>query len=340
MADVNLKIPAIDSLVKHVASGIGAVAGPMLEPWKARQETKAKLIRAEAEADRLKLFANAQAEACRLLLPQDEEAHGVLDIGGPNGISQRIEFQERKRQANIASVVRDAAAVLDGKEVDDHEPDPDWTARFFNSVQDVTSEDMRKIWARILAGEVEGPSRTSLRTLDVLRNMTTKDAKMFERICRYVVRDPSKDKFFFSDEEHDFGHLAIPFEDLIYLQEIGLINANNPLEWSVSLSKQNKTVLFFHEKFLIILTGSKSKDSQTIKIPIYRLTNPGKELHAIAGCEFHWDYLQPLARFLRTQDIEVSCAQIIESFPDGNYGYSAPFDPFKIESAKPRGTVS
>ena len=129
MVDVNLKVPALEKLVDYTASGIGAVAGSMLATWRARQEAKAKLIGVQAEADSLRLIADAQADARRSLVESDQTESGMLEIGA-DGIAQRIEFQEKKRQANIASVVQDAAAELGGKEVPDREPDPDWTARF------------------------------------------------------------------------------------------------------------------------------------------------------------------------------------------------------------------
>ena len=128
--DLNVKVPALEKLVDYTASGIGAVAGPMLAPWKARKEAEARLIEARADADSLKLIADAQAKARNSLVESDEAGRGVLEID-QDGIRQRIEFQERKRQANIASVVRDAAAELGDKEVPDREPDHDWTARFF-----------------------------------------------------------------------------------------------------------------------------------------------------------------------------------------------------------------
>ena len=37
MVDVNLKVPALEKLVDYAASGIGAVAGPMLAPWEGAQ---------------------------------------------------------------------------------------------------------------------------------------------------------------------------------------------------------------------------------------------------------------------------------------------------------------
>lgn len=73
--------------------------------------------------------------------------------------------------SNNRAAVGHAAAVLDDKRVGDDEIDRDWTARFFNDVQDVSSEEMHVLWGRTLAGEVERPGRTRLRTLGVLGNL-------------------------------------------------------------------------------------------------------------------------------------------------------------------------
>ena len=198
MADINLKVPAIEKLIDYGASGVGAIAGPLLAPWKASREGKARLesartdaevrrIDAESEATALSIIAKARSEAQEYLLPSDAEIYATVAIT-KDDIAQSFEFQGRKRLANARVVLEGAADELEDKEVDDHDPDPDWTARFFDYVQDVSSEDMQKIWAKILAGEVESPGRTSLRTLDTLRNMTKIDADLFNGICNFVIR--------------------------------------------------------------------------------------------------------------------------------------------------------
>ena len=213
MVDVNLKVPALEKLVDYAASGIGAVAGPMLATWKARQDAKAKLIGVQTEADSLRLIADAQADARRSLAAPYDVGHGMLEIG-PKGIEQRIEFQERKRQANIASVVSGAATELGDKEVPDREPDPDWTARFFEDVQDISSEDMQNIWAKILAGEVETPGRTSLRTLTVLKDMSQKDAKMFSELMPYNIGGFIHYECYMNTSQDPNGASLIAFEEL------------------------------------------------------------------------------------------------------------------------------
>ena len=160
---MELNVKALEKLVDYAASGIGSVAGPMLASWRARREAQAKQIAAEGDANVLLIQAEAQAKARAILVSQDTDVAGELDIA--NTVNQRIQFQERKRQINIASVVRQAATQLGDKEVENHEPDHDWTARFFNDIQDVSSEEMQALWAKVLAGEVEWAGSTSIRTL-------------------------------------------------------------------------------------------------------------------------------------------------------------------------------
>ena len=194
--DINLKVSAIDKLLDYAASGIGSVAGAMLASWKARQEAKARSIavQGEAEAQRvlaegqataMGIIARAQSDARSLLLSPNSDVQGQLDLA--HTVTQRIQFQEEKRQSNIEAVVRQAALELEGQEVEDHEPDHDWTARLFNDVQDVSSERMQQLWAKVLAGEVERPGSTSFRTLRVLKDMNQHVARIFSWFCALCV---------------------------------------------------------------------------------------------------------------------------------------------------------
>ncbi len=337
VVNLNVRIPAVELLVKYVASGIGAVAGPMLAPWKARREAKAKIIETKADADSLKLIAHAQDEARRTLLKPYNEVRGVLEMD-PDSIRQRIEFQEKKRHTNIASVVRGAAAELDGKDVDDHEPDPDWTARFFDNVQDISSEDMRKIWARILAGEVREPGRTSLRTLDVLRNMTSKDARTFERICDFVING----EFIFYYRNRSGGHQELSLGNLISLQEAGLLHVDSSFSNRFPLGEADEQGrrLLYQDRLLIISAKATSKTDPSVSVPMLPLTRSGKELFTIAECTFRMDYLKSLSQFLRGRGCELSSAVIIERHPDGQVRYDPPFTPIDLEPEPSRDATS
>lgn len=189
--NVNVSVPFLEKLLQYAASGIGSVAGPMLAPLKARQEVKAdkilalgenqiREIRAEGKAKALQIITDAQAEAQRVYqLPAVQPPEPSMT----EAVEQRILYQEEKRQRNIQEVLGKAANAATNAEVLDQEPDHDWTARFFSSVQDVSSEEMQTLWAKVLAGEVERPGSTSTRTLSILRDLDQTTASLFRTLC-------------------------------------------------------------------------------------------------------------------------------------------------------------
>ena len=306
MVDVNLKVPALEKLMDYVASGIGAVAGPMLAPWKARKEAEARRIESREEADSLKLIAEAQAEARHSLVAPDQAGRGVLEIDR-DGIRQRIEFQEGKRQANIASVVREAAADLGDKEVPAHEPDPDWTARFFDGVQDVSSEDMRKIWAKILSGEVEEPGRTSLRTLSILRDMSQRDAEAFLGLMEYWISD-----FIFEGliEPPIAKELSSSFKFLLHAGLVYPINPRITPMQDLALGDDGEYIGEYCGHVLRV-EGPPGTSINPRDLSIYVLTPPGKELARFCGTEPNFDYLSRFARFLESRDCKLQLAPIV-----------------------------
>ena len=143
MVDINLKVPALEKLLDYCASGVGAIGGPMLARWKARTEADALRIKAQGQADAIRLITDAQAEARQSFEVVPSSIQGEIDVR--NEIQARLSFQEEKRQGNIESVVGMAADELGERQVQTHDIDHDWTARFFADVQDVSSEKMQQI---------------------------------------------------------------------------------------------------------------------------------------------------------------------------------------------------
>ena len=327
MPDINLslKVPAIEKLIDYGASGIGAIAGPMLAPWRASREAKARLasaridvemhhIKAESEASASAIIAKARSEARRILVTPDAEVRGTLEITRED-ITQRIEFQERKRIANVRSVLEDAADELGDKEVADHEPDPDWTARFFDNVQDVSSEDMQRIWAKILAGEVESPGRTSLRTLDTLKNMTKRDAELFNNICRFVIRD---DFVFYDKSVKSFD--ALDYSTLLHLQDCGLLNVGPFLGIQVHWN-DNREIVMTHNSGALLVTWDQ-EGAEVLTIPSVILSASAKELFRYAHCRLYMDYLRVFSKFLKSKHCGLEYLENVRPLPDGRLWYA------------------
>lgn len=319
MADLNLKIPAVDKLLEFVASGIGAVGGPLLARWKARREADAARIEAQGQADVMRIQARGQADSMTLIASAQAEARNHLTIGEQliqgettirGEIESRLTFQEQKRQNNIGAVVGLAADALDDKEVQNHEPDHDWVARFFSDVQDVTSEHMQRIWAKILAGEVETPGRTSLHTLSILKNMTKRDAKLFEEMSRFVLFH-----CILNEETYTNKIPVFPtFENFLILGSYGLLHAASNLQNEIDVKPEGH--VFFAKKTAYQISKEDSASSKLI-IPSFPLSLQGRELHSIVESTIDENYLVSIANFLRDKDhFNLKRAEIRQHFGD------------------------
>ena len=315
---MELRVAAIDKLMDYAASGIGAIAGPMLAPWRARRESKVKLIQARAETDgrimeaeteatTMKIIADAQAQAREQLLVGKDQSQGAAELTS-TGITQKIEFQERKRLLNAREVIRYSAADLAGKDVDNHEPDPDWTARFFDCIQDVSSADMQRLWARLLSGEVRRPGNTSLRTMDTLRNMTKTEAEMFGSLCSFVLEAGLC--IVFNEKKHVDQHPELSHVNLVLVQDYGLLEFGQS-RYQVT----NETSRFIYNGYMLIASGMGDKK---ITFNIATLTTAGAELYRISNPQPNDAYLETLAKYFHSNECRLSFAEILERHPDGS----------------------
>ena len=297
----------------HVASGIGSVAGPMLAPWRAEREAHAKQIAAEGEARTLLIQATAQAEAQKILLSRDDPVCGSLDIS--DRVRQRIRFQERKRQENIESVVSQAAEQLVDKTVADEEPDHDWTARFFNSVQDVSSREMQTLWARVLSGEVERRGSSSVRTLEILRNLDQATAKLFGRLCSAcvflgvsegaAVLDARVPSLGGNAAHNSLKAHGLSFDGLNRLNEHGLIisdyNSWYDYQLAIGLAVDDRTKVqlpfVLQGQHWVLLPQQNRPPGKVYKLSGVALSMSGRELARIVELESKDEFIQELKRY-------------------------------------------
>ena len=135
----------------------------------------------------MRLEARAQRDSRALLIPADSTAvKGELDIA--EVVQQKVEYQQEKRVRNIRNVVQRAAEELGDEQVPDVDVDHDWAARVFSDVQDVSSEQMQVLWARVLAGQVRNSGNVSIRALSVLKNLDQHTAELFRTFGSMCVR--------------------------------------------------------------------------------------------------------------------------------------------------------
>ena len=319
---MNLKVPALEKLLEYAASGLGSVAGSILAPWQARQEAQAKVLAAEGNAKALVIQANAQSKAREILASSTTNVIGELDIA--DAVHQRLLFQEEKRQINIESVVKEAARQLDGKSVSNSEPDHDWTARFFNDVQDVSSEDMQNLWSRVLSGEVERAGTTSIRTLGILKNLDQSTAHLFKKFCSIcvflnpdgnIILDARVPSLGGNAASNSLKAHGLAFGALNRLNEHGLIisdyNSRMDYNLSIGIITSNpdhfiRVPFIFQGRRWVLVPKNQSKPKKEFKLSGVALNGSGRELSKIIELEPMEKFAKDLIEYFQKNNLQMT----------------------------------
>ena len=299
---IKIDSPAGRKFLRTLTSGLGAV-GPAL---RARMEAGSIRKLGEAKADYIRKVAQAEKEAIDLLGPEKASAI-VTAADAANSIRERadvrLNFQEEKRQHNIESVAWQAAHKLP-ENVSEEEVNSDWIARFFESVKDVSDETMQSLWSSILAGEVAAPGGISLRTLDVLKNLSQQDAREFERILKFSA-DGGWVYYPVGVISEDFNrqvaHQIVPYATKMYMEDCGLIHHKTDL---VKIFDNAPYHHFSVGTFFFGMHPMPPKGVFSVKIPNFVMSSVGKEIARFVPAKFPevW-YIREFAKFLAAKQV-------------------------------------
>jgi len=308
-------------LIEVVAEGIGGVSRPILTRKNA--DAKAYEIRtvAEAIAESQKLLGPVTYDAGQVVIEsgQDKDALQLPEAALDKRLISRMAYQEAKRQSNLERITQYAAEDFDGTEkMASDRPDSDWTARFFRIAEDITTEQMQTLWGKVLAGEVKRPGSFSLRTLDILKNISQKEAETFVRVARIAfvggnkvfVPNPDGGKFI---EEH-FG---IGFLDLLLLREIGLL-APSDLGFSLSPVEKDAQTVFTCGSTCVSVDRSAGTPKQRVAAVVF--SEIGKQLLQLVKSEpADPQYIEKFASYYQKVGVVVTSGRILHWNDDGSF---------------------
>lgn len=307
----------LTKLVEVVSAGIGQLSEPFLIRKKA--DAKAYEINTIAEAVRKNLahVGNLEYKDHSVIVVGKEESGTEISLEKEfeERLLTRIVHQEIKRQQNIENIANIAAEQLrEEKEVSDEKLDEDWISRFFNIAEEITSDDMQALWGRVLAGEVKRPKSYSIRTLEFLKNMSKEEASIFSRVGHLAISSskvsiiPTMDKKFYEDK---FG---VSFNDILTLQEIGLLNSQ-PLRYTIFANKtksKGSSLLINGKKCVIVIKDPGAPDKS---IPATVYTNIGKELLLLIDIDSNEEYLERFSRMWLEEGVRVEIGDVITENP-------------------------
>lgn len=191
-----------------------------------------------------------------------------------------------KEYANKKDVVVKALAHLK-EDAKPEDVDDDLYNFFFDKVRLVSNDDLKNIWARILAEEVNKPGTINKKTIDVLSCIGRQEAEIFRNIAPFVICGSMVVKNLELIEKY-----GIRYSDIILLGEVGLINitpADKVLENATFLADMNI------KAFVAI---PMKPDAGSLRITGFPLTETGKAIFKILTVKYNVGYMEELGKEL------------------------------------------
>lgn len=209
--------------------------------------------------------------------------------------SGRMSYVEFYKTKNFLKIAQQADEMMaNQKQSKDAEEDNnkcqnnfsfDWLMRFFDAVGNISDKDLQQLWAKVLAGEIAEPKTCSLRTLDMIRNMSSEEAEIFSHLCKYVMQ--SGDSYyidsigFMGDEEGANKCKA-------YMEKQGLSYEGSivPLVEAGAFSTDHDLAIYLHKDVTLAMYNKKitgivmkyEEEPSLFQRYAYWLTASGREL--------------------------------------------------------------
>ncbi|MCY7296551.1 TIGR03899 family protein [Alteromonas sp. a30] len=160
------------------------------------------------------------------------------DVG--KKLARRRHVKKARQLSNLEKIL-EKALELSIEQVSDESIDPDWFYSFIDLAENIFSETMQEIWGKIFAVEISKPGTFSLRTLQTLKQLTQRDARIFQnavslttkmkgenspKILIGYYRKPSFMTLLGLSRKSQQLNLAehgLPYPDLLTLMDAGLI---------------------------------------------------------------------------------------------------------------------
>ena len=300
-------------LIEVISNGIGNIYQPYL--IRKTADAKAYEIRTISEA----LGERQQA------LPNSEYTDGKIKLSLINKVSidspslldrtaARIEYQNQRQQQNIEAVCASAATELDNEQsVPETKPDSEWVSRFINIASEISTETVQDLWGRILAGEIKKPGSFSLRTLEVLRNLSSKEAESFAKLGNYCLRIDSK-VIFIDPNAYIFTKAnGLTFTDILALKDAGIVSANE-----AGFSFEPCPAGVFQQWLYgpLILFMEREKDTPRLQRNVGILTRVGTELLSLLKITPDMDYVSLLKQQFTSDGVSFAWAVVLQNSGD------------------------
>lgn len=203
-----------------------------------------------------------------------EEVVGELLENGELSLSEMIKMK------NYTEIARKADELRKNKQISTPLPTQnyEWHMRFCEACGNITDDDLRDIWVRILSGETEKPGSFSLRTIECLRNMSKEEAELFQKVCGYSYNMGNNIVLPKYDSILELSNIS--YSDVLRLEDCGVIKGDSFINIVIDV-EDNPAIVSGNDLIAIGVRRKNNSSNRQLNVPNYLFTSCGRELFDI-----------------------------------------------------------
>ncbi len=293
---------ASENVLKSLEKGVGRLSEPVTTILQAKADAKALVIRGDAEVEIIKKKMELYSTVVKTI-----EASGgsreLIELAHRSFSREALENLERQGvREKVGHYLLEELHHMKNEEVIDSTIDTDWLTLFWDTVEKKSSEDIQRIYAKILAGECLRPGSFSSRLLHILSIMTQKDAIAFETICNMSIRDEGGTFLIEPLEEFEnflqkeiVSHKELGDYVIEDLESLGLLGRSSMVAFHEEEDGTQKDI--GGVSCMVAVTDSELLKSNQHYITGIPFTTPAEELRSIINLTQNKPYFYALKEF-------------------------------------------
>lgn len=197
----------------------------------------------------------------------------------------------------------------------------DWLNAFEDEAVKMSSEQMQRLFGKILAGEIRKPTSYSIKTIKLLAQLDNQAAALFKIACSLAasLRVPSSMDGITVDARvismgnagsNSLGPYGLSFDALNVLQEYGLIisDYNSYRDFRMSVAQGGMVSLpFIHQgKTWALVPKDPAHESKEFRVYGVAFSRAGKELLSIVDVDSNDQYMKALITYFDRQGMTLT----------------------------------
>ncbi|KIQ14777.1 hypothetical protein RT99_23475 [Flavobacterium sp. MEB061] len=297
----------IEKLIEVISQGIGTLYRP-------------RAIKKEADAEAYKIQVLEKAKTIA------NTENKLIEFDTLSAIEQKILFQEQRKQNNIENIIEVAVEqIIQEPNVNSENIDQDWITRFFKIAEDISNDEMQKLWGRILSGEVKQPGSFSLRTLNLLKDLNKQEAEIFTKFAQLNVKYNAGHFIPFIDINYFEEQLNIPYSEILLMIELGLLTSGTSIGLNFPALKESVRLLYeIGETGIHVTTSAHNKPHS---LPILAFTKIALELSTLIPIEINLEYVTYVCKALSTPNTKIIVGTIINEEGQNRFKTAFEYNP-------------